>query len=65
MKDLELELNHNAVCPYCGYEELSSWELNMGDGDKEIIVCEECNKEFEVNCVIDVTYSTKKQGVHE
>ena len=58
-------MNHEhtafAVCPYCGYVEIDSWELNLGpglEGDGEMS-CASCGEEFCVSRHCIVTYSTK------
>lgn len=50
----------NIICPYCGYEDLQSYEYGLEDDDNVIIYCLECDEEFEVYCNIEVRYSTKK-----
>ena len=62
LTDIDLEFNRNAICPYCSYENLDSWELHMNDGDEENTDCKKCGKEFKVSCTITVTYSTEKLG---
>jgi hypothetical protein len=52
----------NIICPYCGYEDKDSWEVDFGiglDGDAEIY-CSSCDKDFFVSRVVDVKYSSKK-----
>lgn len=44
-----------ATCPWCGYKELNSWELEDDEYD-----CNSCGKPFEVSRDIDVHYSTAK-----
>lgn len=58
----ETEHTDYAVCPYCGYEERDSWEINLGpgiegDGDAS---CASCGKDFRVWRHCSVSYSTRK-----
>ena len=50
------------TCPYCDYEFTNSWEYFHkdfeNDGDEDVIVCDECNKEFRVNLHIYYTYDS-------
>lgn len=62
---IEHEYTDNIVCPHCGYENESSWELNMSDGDKEEMVCGSCDKVMTVYCEITVKYSTEKVVNHD
>jgi hypothetical protein len=52
---------HNAVCPYCGYEERDSWEINLGDfgeGDGET-TCGSCSRDYFVSRICNISYTTK------
>jgi transcription elongation factor Elf1 len=57
---IEHEYTRNIVCPYCGYEDLDSWEVDSGEEDLGIIECGVCGKEFLASRVIDITYCTEK-----
>lgn len=59
---MDLEYTRNAVCPYCGNEDLSSWEINFGncmDGETET-ACGSCGEEYIVTRNVEVTYSTRR-----
>lgn len=50
------------VCPYCGYEHPDAWEWDFGagtEGNTEI-ECDNCEKEFFVSRMVEVSYSTRK-----
>lgn len=57
------ELDHSytsqIVCPYCGYEDRDSWELNDDSGETE---CGECEMTFNYRRNVSVTYSTTKKA---
>jgi len=53
--ELDLHGNSEAVCPYCGYEEPDSWELQPDQGTTE---CGRCEKEFRYHR--EAVYSTSK-----
>ena len=58
----ETERTENIVCPYCGYEDRDSWEVDFGpgfDGDTTV-VCGSCEQEFYASRMVDVCYTTKK-----
>ena len=58
---MDHEYTDYAVCPYCGYVDKDSWELNLGpglDGDGDVS-CNSCGKDFFVSRNVTVTYSTK------
>lgn len=43
------------TCPYCGYVHKDSWDHRLDSGESD---CEECNKPFFWERVVDVTYTT-------
>ena len=45
MEDYRFIHNEYAKCPYCGYENIDSWELL---GDNDITACDNCGKDCEV-----------------
>lgn len=61
-KEAVLKIDHEytdeIVCPYCGYEFMDSWEFRP---ESDIIRCYECDKAFEYERIIDVTYCTTKK----
>jgi len=55
-----------AICPYCGHRDLDSWEIEMpgdpgGEGTTEVS-CGACGKEYIVERLIDVRYTTRRIG---
>lgn len=54
----EFEFEREAICPYCGSEQMDSWELSGDDGGLEETDCGTCGKDFEYVRHIDITYST-------
>lgn len=49
------DFTQEIICPYCGYEPSDSWEMESGEYD-----CEDCEKSYEVERNIEVTYTTSK-----
>ncbi len=49
---------NNITCPYCDWEDTVSWEREMDNGDTLEIECQECNKKFYTELIIDVSYSS-------
>ncbi len=43
------------VCPWCGHEQLDSWEMEDSDDECE---CNECGKAFAYERDVEVTYSS-------
>lgn len=53
----------NVICPYCGYEDKDSWDIDFGlglDGDR-YIVCVHCREEFFISRIVDVKYTSQKR----
>jgi len=50
------------ICPYCGEVQSDPGEYNLQDESVTDIECGHCQKTFEVECRVDVTYSTWKPG---
>lgn len=53
--DGDTELEFNAICPHCGYEHMDSWD--MGEGENN---CYDCERLFNMERVVDVSYTTTK-----
>jgi hypothetical protein len=49
----------NYICPYCGYEDDCSYELNIPEDNSEIIECGGCGREIEVVCHVTYHYESK------
>jgi uncharacterized C2H2 Zn-finger protein len=47
-------------CPWCGYVIREPWDYEMHDGDTLVEECPKCDKEFEIRCSVEITYSTEK-----
>lgn len=54
--NLDWSYNKYAICPYCGFEDIDSFELY----DDEITECPSCGKEYGVIRNIEITYTTYK-----
>ena len=51
----------NIICPYCGYEDKDSWDIDFGPGlDDRNIVCVHCQNEFFTSLIVDVKYTSQK-----
>jgi hypothetical protein len=53
---------HSARCPYCGHEELDSWEIALSDGQGEgdgVVECGGCEREYLLSRFIEVSYRSK------
>jgi DNA-directed RNA polymerase subunit RPC12/RpoP len=48
------------TCPYCGYEDKDSWEIQFDNNGQGGVQCAECAKEFLVQQNISISYSTEK-----
>ena len=59
-EEIDHEYTNNMVCPYCGFEDYSSWELSRNDDSSDETECNECGKKFFWECVTSVHYTTKK-----
>ena len=55
---MDTEYTDNIKCPFCGYEDMDSWESNDCDGTA--VNCGECGGEFELTVHVEVTYTTNK-----
>lgn len=61
-KEYDTEHRDHIVCPYCGYEDLDSWEVDFGlglDGETEH-QCTDCGQTMKAERSCTVTYSTFK-----
>ncbi|MFH1633913.1 MAG: hypothetical protein ABIG63_07855 [Chloroflexota bacterium] len=61
---IDTEYRDYAICPYCGYEERDSWEIDLGpgpEGDGEAD-CGRCGETYLVSRQCTITYTTVKKG---
>lgn len=59
MSKFKHHMTNNIVCPYCGYENINSWEVESGEqGSLGLIECGNCGKEFYATRDVEVTYTT-------
>ncbi|SRR3972149_1020349 len=55
---MEHKHTNQIICPYCGHEDDESWNLEEeGETQK---TCESCEKEFNVEKEVSITYSTSR-----
>lgn len=55
---IECEYTNEIVCPWCGYEYSDSWEFHE---DREDMECPECEKMFNMNRTVTVSYTTERK----
>lgn len=58
----DTEHRDNIVCPYCGYEDRDSWEVDFGpglEGETEH-QCADCGQTMKAERCCTVTYTTAK-----
>lgn len=57
----ETEYQENVICPYCGYIDRDSWEIDFGPGleGDTTVSCSACNREFWVDRTVSVTYTSR------
>lgn len=56
-KEIDTFCTDNIVCPWCGHEDLESWELEGDSADAE---CPECQGVFHYEREISVHYTTSR-----
>lgn len=59
--DIECEGTDEVVCPYCGYEFEASWEFFQDHSNTTDIECMGCDKTFECEQEVVVSYTTSKK----
>lgn len=58
-KEIDCSCTDEIVCPHCGYEFSDSWEnFQYDDECIEGIECEKCEKEFNVERNISISYNS-------
>ena len=64
MKTSEFDTDYtdSLVCPWCGYDDPDSWEIDFGAGMEGDIIhgCVSCGKPMLATRVVNVTYTTTK-----
>lgn len=56
--DIDHTNTNNIICPYCGYEDIDSWESSVEN--EEIEQCNKCDKFYYVGAEISRTFYTAK-----
>lgn len=59
-KVIDHEYTSNMVCPYCGYEDIDSWEVYPSEEYLGLIDCKSCDKPFYAHRSITIDYRTEK-----
>lgn len=57
---MEHTYTNNIICPYCGYEDINSWEQGSGVENIGLTECKNCEKPFYATRHITIEYSTEK-----
>lgn len=57
---IDHEYTDHIVCPYCGHEDIDSWEIQPSEEDLGLIECCACGKHFYAQRIITIEYSTEK-----
>ena len=55
--EIDTEYTDFITCPYCGYEDRDSWEVDFRNSECTEIECNNCGKEINVTKHISVSYS--------
>ena len=52
-------LEDNIICPYCGWEDINSWEY--ADGLAIEMDCPKCGRAFDLDVEVEVRYTTARR----
>lgn len=55
---IDHENTDNIICPYCGEEDIDSWEIQSSEEDYQ---CGSCDEKFNVEVEHSISYSTLKK----
>lgn len=58
--EIDTEYTDYITCPYCGYEDHDSWEVDFGNSECAEIECTKCGKGISVDRHVSVSYSSYK-----
>ena len=58
--EIDTEYTDFITCPYCGYEDRDSWEVDLGNNECTEIECRNCGKEMRVTRNVSVSYTSYK-----
>ena len=62
---MTLWLNSDPICPWCGHKQQDAWEYGLDDGEDMDIECDACEREFTVECSLDIRYTTYRKTTQE
>jgi transcription elongation factor Elf1 len=58
--EIDTEYTDFITCPYCGYVECDSWDIDFDNGECTEIECGICGKEMFVERTMSINYTTRK-----
>lgn len=58
MDEIDHEYTDNMICPYCGAEDVDSWECVPTEEQIGYVECGNCGRTFNAERNISITYST-------
>lgn len=63
MPKIDTDYTIHVTCPYCGTENMDSWEIVSQEleFDDEVVECGECGKDFYASRQCSITYSTRQR----
>jgi len=56
---IEHEYTRNMVCPYCGHENMDSWEYAPDKEDLGEVECGECGRNYIARRIVTIQYVTE------
>lgn len=60
LNKVQFEYEREVICPYCGKEQMDSWELSGDDGEPDETECGSCGEGFSYVTHVEITYSTSQ-----
>ena len=52
--------DHRVTCPWCGYVDEDTAEINLEDGEEEETECPRCERSFHLKVTITYTYEARR-----
>ena len=54
------DTNHRVTCPWCGYADEDTAEINLEDGEEEETECPNCDRVFHLKLTITYAYEARR-----
>lgn len=64
-EEIDTKYTRDLICPYCGYAQSEPYELFLSGDDCDGVECGSCERDFDCERHVDISYSSYKINTEE